>query len=358
MSEPKVTSRGQVFSINYQNQNITVFAPLNPEVHYGDYLKISGKARSKVINGRNAISINANIWIENNSSIVAGKSLALANFFRQKIIKFYSSNLNPNEGGLLMGIVFGIKEGIPSNFMRDLKNAGVMHVIAASGMNVTMVGGFLSSVFLLFLRRQVALSFSIVGIIFYAVLAGLEPSIIRASIMGSLVFLAAILGRQMWATYSLLLTGFLMLFWNPSLVFDIGFQLSFLATCGLLFMKSMFKNPILGSFQTTIFAQIATTPILIANFGTYSLWSILVNSLVLWTVPLLMVIGGVSVIISLIFEPVARLFLYFSLPLLIYFESVIGFFSSLGGIVNMGGLSWQVISGYYLILVGIIYARK
>lgn len=299
--------------------------------------------------------------------------LSISSLLRQKITNFYTKNLNLDEAGLLLGIVFGIKDYIPQSFLKDLKIAGVMHVIAASGMNVTMVSGFLSSIFLLFLKRQIALSLSILGIIVYATLAGLEASIIRASIMGSLVFLAAIFGRQMWASYSLMLTGFVMLFWDPGLLYDIGFQLSFMATTGLLYLPTsvkqassasseasapLFKNPILDSFQTTIFAQAATLPILIANFGTFSLWSVMVNGLVLWTIPVLMVTGGVSAIISLVLEPFARIILYLSLPLLVFFEAVVSFFSGLGGLVKIESLSWEAILGYYFILASIVLARK
>ncbi|HKC14775.1 MAG TPA: ComEC/Rec2 family competence protein, partial [Patescibacteria group bacterium] len=217
---------------------------------------------------------------------------------------------------------------------------------------------FLSSIFLLFFKRQIALVISIVGIIIYAVLAGLEPSIIRASIMGILVFTASIFGRQTWPLYGLLLAGFVMLMWDPNLLNDIGFQLSFLATIGLLYMKPFFKNKILDGFQTTIFAQAATLPILVSNFGTYSLWSIVVNSLILWTIPLLMVIGGVSAVISFIIFPIAKILLYLSLPLLIFFESVVRFFSGLSGTIKIENLSWQIVLGYYCLLASFILARN
>lgn len=355
LSEPKTNARSQMFSITYKNQRITVFAPTYPEIHYGDSLKIIGSLSSKLLNGKENFSLNAKIEAEKGKN---NAILAISSIVRQKLISFYQKNLSPNYSGLMLGIVFGIKEYIPSNFLKDLKTAGVMHIIAASGMNVTLVAGFLSSIFLIFFKRQMALCLSIVGIIIYAVLAGLEPSIIRASIMGILVFTASIFGRQMWASYSLMATGFVMLFYDPSLLYDIGFQLSFMATIGLLYFKPFFNNKFLDGFQTTIIAQAATLPILIANFGTYSFWSVVVNSLVLWTVPLLMVIGGVSVIISFIFEPIASLLLYLSLPLLIFFESVIKFFSSLSGSLKIDNLSWQVIVGYYLLLIAFVLSRQ
>ncbi|HKC14372.1 MAG TPA: ComEC/Rec2 family competence protein, partial [Patescibacteria group bacterium] len=150
-----------------------VFAPVYPEIHYGDRAKITGSLASKVINNKENFSINAKIELKKDNSDFI---LAVSSAIRQKIISFYQQSLNQNFSGLMLGIVFGIKEYIPSSFVKDLKTAGVMHVIAASGMNVTLVAGFLSSIFLLFFKRQIALVISIVGIIIYAVLAGLEPS--------------------------------------------------------------------------------------------------------------------------------------------------------------------------------------
>lgn len=352
LSEPKITSRSQKFSAEYSSNRIFITTNLFSQYHYGDKLEISGRLKVKLLrDNRQLFALDfPKIEAKNNDR---GFVLAVTSFIRQKIISFFNHNLSSDSSGLILGIVFGIKEGIPSDFLNDLRNVGVMHVIAASGMNVTMVGGFLSSFFMLFLRRQIALFMSILGILFYAVLAGGEASIVRASIMGILVFSAQILGRQAWPSFILFLTAYSMLFWDPSLIQDIGFQLSFLATIGLLYSKPIFKHPLLDIFQTTIFAQIATLPILIANFGTYSLWSILVNGLVLWTVPMLMIIGGISSILSFIFEPVAKVILLLGLPILIYFETVVRFFSSLGAVVKIDEINWFVITGYYLLVLSL-----
>lgn len=355
LSEPKISGKTQKFNVDYKTNRIFVTTSLFPTLHYGDKLLISGNLKVKLLDGRKEL------YVLNFPKIEARKNnlnplLAITSIIRQKIISFFERNLSPNSSGLMLGIVFGIKEGIPKEFYEDLRKTGVLHVIAASGMNVTMVGGFLNSIFILFFRRQISLILSIFGILFYAVLAGGEPSIVRASIMGSLVFIAQILGRQAWAAFILFLTGYFMLLWNPKLLFDIGFQLSFLATTGLLFIKPISSHQILDTFQTTIIAQIATFPVIIANFGTYSLWSVLVNGLVLWTVPVIMVLGGISAILSFVIEPLARLILLISLPIAIYFEIVIRFFSGLGGSVNFG-LNWLEIAGYYLVVGALILAR-
>ncbi|MDO8583253.1 MAG: ComEC/Rec2 family competence protein, partial [bacterium] len=281
-------------------------------------------------------------------SDLLGKSLSAVNQLREKLISLFSRTLPSPSSSLLMGIIFGIKEQMPKDFTDNLRASGVFHVIAASGMNVTLIGGFISTFFAFFLKRQIAIGLSIIGIIFYAILAGLEASIIRASIMGILVFSAQIMGRQTLAVNGLALAGFAMLLIDPSLISDIGFQLSFAATLGILFVK----------LPSTIAAQIATLPILLANFGTYSIYSILVNGLVLWAVPILMTVGGIGALLGLILEPLGQLLIYLCYPLLLYFESIVNFFGKMGGIIAIQSLAFEFVAGYYCFLASILVVLK
>jgi len=145
--------------------------------------------------------------------------------------------------------------------------------------------------------------------------------------MGDWLFL-----RKSWAAadgaYILFLTGFVMLFLWPQFLTDVGFQLSFAATLGIMVIPSLFKrweNALSGDFLTTFSAQATTLPILLGSFGTYSLWSVLVNLLVLWTVPVLMILGGFAAMVSFVFAPLSKLLLYLCLPFLVYFQFITGF---------------------------------
>ncbi|MBI2031755.1 MAG: ComEC/Rec2 family competence protein [Candidatus Levybacteria bacterium] len=367
-SEPKIYQSYQRIEVDYQGkEKIFVFANIYPEYHYGDSLSISGRVKYRLLNnGDNFISMSY-------PKIEAVKTsenyfLAFISLVRQKIISLFQKSMPVKSASLLLGIVFGIKETMPKDFSDNLKNAGVMHVIAASGMNVTLVGGFISSIMVFFVKRRLALFISIFGILFYAILSGLESSIIRAAIMGILTFSAQILGRQRLAAFALLLTGYGMLFFRPNLLFDIGFQLSFVSTAGILYIKPIIEinkgikmilnKSIIGEEAvTTISAQAAALPILIANFGTYSLWSVLVNILVIWTIPILMILGGVGAILGILIIPIGKIFLFFSVPLLIYFEMVVNFFAE-QGVVKIESISWPFILGYYCILFSLIYMIK
>ena len=187
--------------------------------------------------------------------------------------------------------------------------------------------------------------------------------------MGILVFSAQILGRQRLSSYGLILSGYFMVLLSPDTIFDIGFQLSFVATAGLLYIRPIFYSSepikrILGNslvgedIATTISAQAAALPILLANFGIYSIWSIVVNALVLWTVPILMVIGGVGGVLGLFFDLAGKSVIFLSFPFILYFEKIIDVFSNFGGILKIENLSWQIVCGYYLLLGVVVYKLK
>ncbi|MBI3092900.1 MAG: ComEC/Rec2 family competence protein [Candidatus Levybacteria bacterium] len=361
LSEPQTVGSLQRVIANLENgERIFITTAQFPEFHYGQTLRFSGDLKKRLLTNEKVI---LTMFFPNVKPVETPlkSGLALTSFIRQKVILLFEKTLPPNSSGLLLGVVFGIREGMDKTFSNDLRLSGVLHVVAASGMNVTMVGGFLSSLFGSILRRQIALVFSIFGILFYALLAGFEPSIMRASIMGIFAFSAQILGRQNLATYALFLAGYLMLLFSPSLIFDVGFQLSFLATLGLLHIKPLlFKKLVIGDdLTTTISAQAVTLPILLSNFGSYSLWSVIVNGLVLWTIPILMILGGVGAMFGLLIEPLGQLILYLALPFLLFFEMIVHASSKWGGVVALESFPWQIAVGYYgLLLATIVFFGK
>lgn len=367
LNQPKISSKGQRVSLTLPNsQRAAVSLSLTPPVSYGDRIKVEGKLEYfETQNGQKIAFMNYPRFVV----LKKGSEGNLIVKVRENIISFFNSSLNPTYSSLMLGIVFGIKQEMPKDFYENLQKTGLMHVIAASGMNITMVGGFFASVFAYFLKRQLALMLSIFAILFYALLAGFEPSIVRASIMGILVFSAQIIGRQSISFLGLFAAAFLMLFINPTLLFDIGFQLSFMATLGLILLRPLFflrsrikylieKSLIGEDFVTTVTAQIFTLPILLVNFGSYSIFSVIVNAIVLWTVPIIMVIGGVSAFLGLIIEPLGRIGSYLSLPLLLYFESIVQLFGSRAPQLKIEHLPSTIIFGYYFFLLALILFIK
>lgn len=357
LSDPKFTGNYQNLSVNLPTGELMFVQTAGyPEYNYGERISISGTLKIKLLNGKNTIlsmSFPKITLVKNGENFF----LAVVNSIRQKIINSFQTVLPKDSSALLLGIVFGIKEDFSKTFLADLKTVGVMHVIAASGMNVTMVSGFFFYIFSLIFKRQKAICLSIAGVLFYDFLAGFQASIIRASIMATLAFSSQILGRQRDGIYILFLTAFIMLLLWPQFLTDIGFQLSFASTLGIMVIPNLFKkweNALSGDLLTTISAQAATLPLLLGSFGTYSLWSVVVNALVLWTVPVLMILGGFAAIVSFIFAPLAKLLLYLCLPFLLYFQSITGFFAGLKASLTVQNLPWQLTAAYYLFLLSVL----
>lgn len=233
---------------------------------------------------------------------------------RQNFIRIYQRYLPEPQASLLSGIVLGSKSNLPKDLYLNFQKTGIMHIVVASGMNVTIIAGTMISFLLLFFSRRLAVLLSCLLIWFYVGLAGAEAPIIRAGLMGTLTFLALFLGREADAWRILGITGFIMLILDPQLVFDLGFQLSFAATFGIIFFNPLFNiwfkripTILRNDLNQTLGAQIATLPIIILSFGSYSLISPLVNLLIVVFLPMIMRLGliglAVPAVLWLIYPP-------------------------------------------------------
>src|SRR3989344_4981721 len=236
-SEPKLKSNSQQIRIKKDSSTIFITTPRFPQFSYGDMLSITGNISEKKLDGGDrTILVMSYPAIEKKEPQGV---LGVLSLFRSNVIALYEATLPPLYATLLLGIVFGIKGTFPASFDESLRLSGVYHVVAASGMNITMTASFLAGVLGFFLSRRKALFLVIVGIMVYAAMAGFSASIVRASIMGGLVAFSQILGKQYIGWYGVILAAFVMLFVDPSLIFDTGFQLSFAATLGLLYIRPL-----------------------------------------------------------------------------------------------------------------------
>lgn len=289
---------------------------------------------------------------------------------RSHITGFYEHNLPQNSAAFLSGVVLGVDNGMTKTYRDSLISLGVVHVVAASGMNITIVAGVFFAIFSNFLSRRAAVIFSIVAIAFYTVIAGGQASIVRAAVMGIIAFSAGLLGRQYYGLVALFLTGAIMVFISPLYLVDVGFQLSFLSTLGLLVIPSYlggfvsklkkrlrFFYFIKEDLSLTISAQIATLPILFYYFGSYSVFSVFVNLLVLWVIPPIMILGGVSGVISFLIPELGRVVIMMALPFLYYFEWVIGVFSKIQVAVDVE-MSAVFVIAYYFFLASLLLFRS
>lgn len=353
--EPKKNSVSQYFFVD----DILVTTAPFPTYHYGDTISIRGKVSKKITKkGEILVVENPDITKVEKVNIV----LSLSKFVREKVGDSALKILPEKEAGLLLGIILGVRDKIDNDFYQMLKNAGVLHVIAASGQNVSIAAGLLLVVFGRFVKRKLSLLFTSVGVLIYASLTGFDPPIVRASIMAIFAFAGLFYGRQTNSLYALFLTAWGMLFLQPEEISDISFQLSFLSTFGILTVKPLLDRVVLWRFisvlkddiTTTLSAQIATFPVMLSAFGAYSLLSFPINILVLWTIPIIMIFGGIGGVLSVVSPLLSLPFFLICFPFLAYFTNVIVFFSSFNWQIGVFSMPISVLGGYYLILLAIV----
>lgn len=318
-----------------------------PEFHYGDYLLITGRVKKQ-----------GYFYRLNYPQIVLKQTgtVSLTVKLRNKLREVYRWCLPSPLDGVIAGVVLGDKSLLPADFWLRLRQTGTLHLMVASGANIAFLSGGLLGFLCFFFRRRLALIILIILIWFYSILTGLQPPIVRAAIMASLTYLAQLFGREAQAGRVLGLTGAVMIIINPNLLADVGFQLSFLATAGLIylqpFLDKFFRHfPGKENLTATLAAQAATLPILLTNFGQLNLASPVINFLVLWTIPYLLPLGMILGLMGVFWLKLAWLISFLLLPILLYTVKIIDLTASLTFFQLHFKPSWWWGIFYYLILV-------
>lgn len=241
------------------------------------------------------------------------------------------------QASLLGGLVVGAKQSLGEKLQDDFRTTGIIHIVVLSGYNITIVADAMMRMFA-FLPKMFALSFGAGAIVLFAVMTGASATIVRASIMALLVILARATGRTYDITRALFVAGLFMVLHNPKILFyDASFQLSFLATLGLLWLAPLLEQKVLfitSRFQfrevvtATIATQIFVLPLLLFKMGELSLVSLPVNLLVLITVPATMLLGFLTGMFGFVSTILALPFAYLSYFLLSYQLKVVDIFSN------------------------------
>lgn len=316
---------------------------------------------------------------------------------KQKLRESIRQNYSPPQSLILEGTILGDSSALTTDLKNQLNITGLRHIIAVSGTHVVILCSILMYLFLLmgFWRGQ-AFYGSITFIWLYIILTGLPASGIRAGIMATIFLLAEKLGRQSSTERIITLAGAIILCFNPLLlIYDIGFQLSFLAVLGLIYLQNpiteflkfiIFKlkkiislksngrvilvinkkeggSEKLESFlmmvSATISAQVFTLPIMIYNFGNISLIALVTNILILPIVEYLMIFGFLSSIVGTFSSALGFLI---SLPCYIflnYFVHILKWFSQPWAMKTFSNVHWAwVVVLYFLITILVLFIKK
>lgn len=267
------------------------------------------------------------------------------------------------------GLLVGARKGIHPDLMEKFNITGLTHIIAISGYNITLIIVFVMAA-LKRLPRRISFFIAILAIVLFTLFVGASPAVVRASIMGILGLIALQYGRQNNIHISVLMTAVLMIAWNPKVLwYDVGFQLSFMAVMGLIYVAPLFDRyakylpealGIRESIQMTMAAQVMALPVIVYHFGRLSLIAPLANLLVAFALPLAMLLGFIAVLFSFFMKGLSLVFVYFTSFLLAYIIKIIEWMSLVPyASVEWVGMSLGLLVLYYVLLtIGLWWWRS
>ena len=296
-------------------------------VQYGDEVELSGKF-TKPISSPDFDYANYlakdNIYFTNNSYELKVLQSRQGSWLKHALFDLKNSFINQAkslwpepESSLLGGLIVAGRDALPKSVLDEFRGAGVVHIVVLSGFNITIIAEFLRRVSAQLLVWLGLTTFTlgpallaVLGVILFVVMTGASATVVRAALMALTVILARFIGRGYSATRALILAGFVMLLFNPKLLaFDASFQLSFLATLGMIHFVPRVDKLILQKVSTklpklreivsqTLGTQLAVLPLLLYSVGNFSPTFLPANVLILPVVPWVMLTGFIAVTLS------------------------------------------------------------
>jgi competence protein ComEC len=358
----------------------------NQTYHYGEILRLRGKVRTPPENedfsyrdylaARHIHSYMTNAFV----TVLPGRggnpflraTFAIKDRSLENIYRMFPDP----ESSLLAGILLGVDTGLTGELQDAFKNTGTAHIIAISGFNMSIIAAIFVTFFSRFLGPRRGAALAILGIVTYTILVGGGAAVVRAAIMGSLALFARQVGRRQFALNTLLVVALLMCLWNPLYIWDVGFQLSFFATLGLILYAepfSRFANGLITRYfpsstgekaaqlfsefvLLTLAAQVTTIPIMAYHFQRLSLVSFLANPFILPVQPAVMILGGLAVLLSLIWFPLGQIAAWVAWPFVVYTIRMVEMFNRMPhGTLVLGELSIWFVIFFYIVLFAVTF---
>jgi competence protein ComEC len=291
--------------------------------------------------------------------------LAIKNKFEEKL----SAVFPDPEGAYLKGLILGGSKRMTKDMNDAFSKTGTTHTVAVSGYNVTIVAAFLMWLGIwLGLWRQQVFSFALIGIVLFVLMTGAPSSAVRAGIMGALVIWAMKEGRLANSQNAILFAAAAMLAINPLLLrHDAGFQLSFLATLGIVYVYPLFEKNFFAGEQNilketilmTMAAQVFVLPVILANFEKLSVISPLANLLILPAIPFIMGTGFAAGMAGFVFVPLGKLIGFVPYVLLKLELAVVQWLANIPwSSLEIKNFGWKHILIYYILLIGLLFFPK
>lgn len=353
--------------ISTTSERILVSVPRYPRFKYGDNIKVSGKlsepenfdvGTSRELDYKNYLAkdgIRFKLNFANAELISSSQSPGIISkliFIKNKFITSLYSIIPEPEASLGAGIVLGAKQGLGKEWNEYFRRVGLSHMIVLSGYNITIVADTVLK-FFSFLPRNFGIFLGVAGVILFTLMTGASSTAVRAAIMALIAIVARATGRVYDMTIALIVAGVLMVIWNPRImVFDLGFQLSFLATAGLIWLSPIItekaeclfrpvfdigvkmwlrkvKAVLFETLCSTLAAQIMVLPWILYKMGSLSIVALPANLLVLPLVPITMFFSFFAASLNLVSKVFAAPLAYIAYGLLAYMLIIIKAFASI-----------------------------
>jgi competence protein ComEC len=298
--------------------------------------------------------------------------------FREKAREVILSSMPQPEAGLLEGILLGLENDMPASLTQAFRDTGTAHIIAISGFNMTLIATLLITAFSRLFRRYWGVLGAIVVITVYTLFVNGSAAVTRAAIMASTAAVAHLVGRRQSGINALFFTAVILCLFNPLLLWDVSFRLSFMAVLGLVLFGQPLQNyftrlvekwlgeekatrlssPVSEYFLFTLAAQLTTLPIVALQFKRFSLVSLLANPLILPAQPAILEAGMVSTLAGLIHPILGKFFAMFTWPLLAYTNFMVTTLAKIkGAALNLHPLAafWILIAVLLILLVFLLH---
>lgn len=373
----KIDQNDEKITFN-KNNLIQASLPHFPRVKYGDKIEFEGKIQKPVkiedFDQGNYLKKFRVFGVV--SQVKDTRELDSRLTTKEKLYKIlftfsdrFEENINKvmpePQASLATGLILGVKRNIPDDIISDLNITSTTHIIALSGFNVTIIVIVITDILIRFLRRRQVFIIGTLLVAGFVVLTGASSSIVRAAIFSILIIFGKTVGRRGDFTNLMLLAALILILFNPYLLrYDLGFELSFAAFCGLVYLSPIVRR----IFEKTIFikmpkwafdafietgsAQIAVFPLIMTAFGRISLIGPVANIFVLWIIPLSMAMSFLTGLSTFFSYFLGKLTALLAWPTLEYILKIIGFFARIpGASLEIGRGLWIIEIALYLLLV-------
>ena len=299
--------------------------------------------------------------------------------FRDKAVDTIYRLFPDPEASAWAGMLLGVNGGLSIPVQQAFRDTGTALVIAVSGYKISILAGIFLLLFGRLLGPRRGSLLAVLGIAFYTFLAGANEAAVRAALMATLALFAAQIGSRAQGLNTLVFVAALMALWNPLVLWDAGFQISFFATLGLvLYMEPLQRiterllmrffpqseahqviKCVLYYFLLILAVQLTTIPIMAYQFKQIPLVALIANPLIMPAQPVVMILGGLAVVLSLIIFPVGQLMGWVAWPLTAYLIRMVELFDYLPhGTIPLGNFSPALVVLFYAVLLPLTFASS